>query len=171
LARYLSKSSDFNKTVRQPVTALVNGPHGPERVTTVAPIIVQFAQAGLTPYERELAQERFTFGGQAEGEDPLRRVSLFDTESQDWSPELLAEIEAVLDAGQSEWYFRIEELSVPAPWPSYDKQTAMQVLETMVAAGANTELVIAYERENKNRTTLIEQIEALSQEPEPLIAA
>lgn len=176
MARYISKSSDFNKTVRQPVMDIVNGPHGPERVPKVEGIMAQFQQRGLTARERELARERFTFLGLAEGENPIRRVSLYDTDEEarlnGWSDELKAEIEAVLDAGQGEWYFRLPEERMVAPWPTYDKQSPKQILETFAMVGADPEYVAAYERENKNRAAVLEGLEGVeSFAEEPVITA
>jgi len=174
--RFASKSQEYNREVRKPIFALIQGPGGPEKVATRDGIMAQFEQSGLTAHEREQVRAKFTFLGQYEGEDPMRRVSIYDTDQaarfNDWDAETKAEIEQNLLEGQNEWYFVLEDLRATKPWPTYDKQTPKQIIETAAVIGADLEAVIAYERENKNRPTLVSELETLMvQEPEPLIAA
>lgn len=174
--RFASKSQEFNREVRKPVFGLIQGPGGPEKHVTRDSIMAQFVQSGLTPHEREQVKARFTFLGQYEGEDPTRRVSIYDTDMEatlnGWDAETKAEVEQNLIEGQGEWYFLLEEKRAPKPWPNYDSQTPKQILDTVSITGADVEAVIAYERENKKRTTLVTELEALlAGDPEPLIAA
>ena len=167
MARYLSKSQSYRKTVRQPLPTLVQGPAGPEM--KVLPgneqIMAEWLQGGLTAYERSLAQERFNFLGVSEGEDPLRRVSILDTDilaaDAGWSEETKAEIEAELDEGQNEFYFRVEEQRLEAPWPAYDQQSAKEILEALPHTGVHPEYVLAYERENRKREAVIGPLETM----------
>ena len=175
--RFASKSPGFNRTVLQPIFTLVQGPGGPEQHATRQPIMAQFEQEGLTPHERAQCVSRFTFLGQYEGEDPLRRVSIYDTDYEavknEWDAETKRLVEQNLLEGVGEWYFLLEEKRADKPWPSYDSQTPKQILETVAVTGADIEAVIVYERENKNRSTLITELETKLkvEEPEPLIAA
>ena len=175
--RFASKSQEYNRTVRQPIFTIVQGPAGPEQKATREPIMAQFSQGGLTQYEKAQCAARFTFGGAAEGEDVMRRVSIYDTDYEathnDWDAETKAAVEQNLLEGQNEWYFMLEEKRADKPWPSYGEQTPKQILDTATVIGADIEGVIAYERENKNRATLIAELQQklAAQEPEPLIAA
>lgn len=173
--RFISKSQRYKRTVRQPEITLIQGPRGPEEKVTRDAIMAVFEQGGATAYERELAKQRFTFLGQYEGEDPMRRLSIYDTDMEasqhGWDATTKTEVEASLLEGQNEYYFLIEDVLLAAPWPSYDNQTPKQIIETLAVTGADPESVIAYERENKNRSTLIAQIETSREETEPLVAA
>ena len=174
--RFASKSQEYNREVRKPIFTLIQGPAGPEQHCTREAILAQFMQSGVTANEREQVRARFKFGGLAEGEDPMRRVSIYDTDEQaelhGWDAETKAEVEQNLLEGQNEWYFKLEELKSERPWPTYDSQTPKQILDTLAVTGADVESVIAYERENKNRSTLVAELEAkLIGDPEPLVAA
>jgi hypothetical protein len=174
--RFISKSQRYSRTVRQPEMTLIQGPRGPEEKVTRDVIMAVFEQSGLTPYERELSKQRFNFLGQYEGEDPMRRVAIYDTDVEarvfNWDAKTKAEVEASLLEGQNEFYFVVEELALEAPWSTYDKQPPKQIVETLKVTGGDPEYCIAYERENKNRTTLIEELQAIgAEESEPLVAA
>ena len=174
--RFASKSQEYNREVIKPIFTLIQGPAGPEQHATRAPHLAQFVQSGLTAHEREQVRARFTFNGQYEGEDPMRRVSIYDTDQEaalhGWDAETKAAVEQNLLEGQNEWYFKLEERRAGKPWPSYDSQTPKQILDTAALIGADVEGVIAYERENKNRSTLVAELEAkLIGDPEPLVAA
>lgn len=175
--RFASKSQEYNRTVRQPIYTIVQGPAGPEYKPTREPIMAQFEQGGLTQFEKAQCAARFTFLGSAEGEDVMRRVSIYDTDeaanAEGWDADTKREVEENLVAGQNEWYFMLEVKRASKPWPSYSEQTPKQILDTVTTIGANIEDVLAYERENKNRATLIAELQQkiTEQEPEPLVAA
>lgn len=164
MARYISRASQFKKTVARAATQIVETVHGPVTHEVGRSTIAFFQQGGATPYEVELAQERFKFTGLAEGELPTRRLSVYDTDEQarlhGWDPELKAEIEATLDAGQSADYFRVEPQPAPAPWPTYDQLDAAAVVKAVPLLGSDPDMVLAYERAHKNRKSVID---ALSQ--------
>lgn len=171
--RFASKSEEYNRTVRQPIMGLVQGPAGPERIATRDGIMAQFIQGGLTSFEKEQCRNRFTFLGQYEGEDVMRRISLYDTEEAakalEWDAETKAEVEQNLLEGQNEFYFLLEEFRQPKPWPNYDEQRqAAKIAETVSTLGLDVEAVIAYERENENRKAVID---ALVPEIETVVTA
>jgi len=170
VARYLSKASQFKKTVRKPVTRMINGLQGPELRELEGPIIAYFKQAGITEYERELCKERFGFAGVAEGENPLRRVSIYDTDEeaarQGWSDETKAEIEALLDRQQDFSYFKVETPALAPPWPTYDETPADEVAELAVKLGIDLEYVAAYERENADRDPVLHALEYAADPPQ-----
>jgi hypothetical protein len=55
----------------------------------------------------------------------------------------------------------IEVIPAAKPWPSYDDQTAKQIVE-VAAATDLVEQALAYERENKSRSTLIIELEQIA---------
>lgn len=183
MARYLSKYSSFKKTVKKGEQTLIQGAHGPVLHELSAPHIALFQKMGVTPWERDYAIAHFGFKGIAEGEDPLNRMSSYDTDEEavrlGWGDEQKAAVEKLLDLGQHTGdYVRIERPRLPAPWPNYDEllpqgrrsaeMVASQIAETVKALGLNVDTVLAYERENRNRADVLE---ALQPEPELLISA
>jgi len=159
MARYISRASAFKKTVRKPVITLVNTPQGPEQKVTEDAIIAFFRQAGTTPWEAEQALKRFQFLGLGEHENPLHRISAYDTDEQanlfNWSPELKAHVEAILDAGQGPDYFRCDKPKLAPPWPTYDSTDARKIPSLVEQLGIDPEYAVAYERENANREPVI----------------
>jgi hypothetical protein len=174
--RFASKSQEYNRTVLQPLFDRVRGQSGETEIAVKRDgIMAQFEQMGLTAYERAQCADRFNFLGVSEGENPLRRVSIYDTdyaaEQGGWSADTKAAVEKNLLEGQNDWYFLLEEQRQPLPWPSYDDFTApTKIAETVQSLGLDIDGVLAYERENKNRKTVIQALEALV-ESEPFVTA
>ena len=54
----------------------------------------------------------------------------------------------------------IEIPPAPKPWPSFDEQTAKEITAVAIQAGLVSQ-ALAYERENKNRSTLVSELEEL----------
>lgn len=175
--RFASKSPGFNRTVQQPQWNTIRGDSGEMEKNVTRPwIMAQFEQMGLTAFEKEQVAARLKFTGLGEGEDPMRRVSIYDTdiaaESEGWDADTKARVEKSLLEGQSSTYFLLEEYRQPLPWPSYDEFTApTKIAETVQTLGLDVEGVLAYERENKARPSVVRALEALAGEPEPLVAA
>src|SRR5262245_51711335 len=103
----------------------------------------------------------------------------FDSEAAQaengWTDEERESVEAaILKIAQREPYLvaPIED-HVPAvekPWPSYDEQTAKEIVAVATSAGLIPE-AIRYENENKQRSTLIAELEQLAaRQPEPEVA-
>lgn len=163
MARYISKAQAFKKTLRKAKLTLINTPVGPEQKETTPPLIGFFQQGGATTAEVRTALQRFKFKGLAEGENPATRLSVLDTDelahAQNWTPEEKAEIEELLDAGQGEFYFKVVPEPAAKPWDNYDETPAAQISATATMIGKDPELVLAYERENKNRKSVIEEME------------
>lgn len=172
MARYLSKYSAMKKTVIKAEQALIQGPQGPMMQVMREPVIAIFQKAGVTPWERQFAAQHFGFVGLAEGEDPLGRISSYDTDEEairhGWSPEQKIAVEELLDRQQSADYFRVEKPRTPAPWPNYDEivpqgrrtieLVAAQIAETVQTLGIDPEAVIVYELENKARPEVLEAL-------------
>ena len=161
VARYISKYPAFKKTVRHAQATLIQGPQGPTMTTTRQATIAYFRQHGLADWELEEAKRRFNFLGVMEGEAPAEnRCSYFDTDEQaqlyGWDADAKAEIEELLDLGQSSDYFRVDRPLTPMPWASYHDMSADQVLEFTRAGKFSPTEVAAYERENDGRYELLE---------------
>lgn len=184
MARYLSQYGAFKITVRRGQSTLVHGSGGPIVHEVVAPHIAFFRKAGVTAWERDFAVKHFGFRGVGDGEDPIDRISSYDTEEEaqrlGWSDEEKQRVEQFLDAhaAQTTDYFRVEKPALPAPWPKYDELlpagrrtaelVAIQIAETVQNLGLDPDGVIAYERENRNRD---EVINALMPETELVVTA
>lgn len=174
--RFGSISPEYNRTVRQPVFGLVQGPGGPEKVCTRDGIMAQWEQGGLTAFEKAQMLARFTIRGLGEGENPERRLALYDTDEEanrhGWSADTKSEVEQNLLDGQNEYYMALELELAAKPWPRYDSlRSAPKIAEMVTEFGIAPEAVLAYERENRNRDEVIAALEALKPEPEPLVAA
>lgn len=163
MARYISKSQRFKKTLRKAKLTLVNTELGPERQEESPPLIGYFQQGGATPAETRIALERFKFKGLGYDENPATRLSVLDTDelahAQGWTAEEKAEIEELLDNGQGEFYFRVVRERAEKPWGNYDETPAAQIAATATMIGADIGAVLAYERENKNRKSVLEELE------------
>lgn len=165
MPRYISKARAFKKAVVKAHMQLVNTQYGPEMREVTQPIIALFRQGGATPRELELAKERFRFRGVAEGEDPLWRISIYDTDEEarahNWSPELKAQIEQALDAGQSPDYFKVEKDPAKKPWPLYDETAPEDIEGLALSTGVPIVDVMAYEEENQNRPKVLKVLREL----------
>lgn len=147
-------------------------------------LVAEFRKGGLSPWEQEQALERFgNLRGIAHDQNPLRRFSVYDTETQailnKWDDAFRAQVEDRIRNSMSfgSDYIEIEAPRAPEPWPNYDELTAQgrrtnemvaeKIASTVQDLGYSVEHVLVYERENKNRPEVIAALEALTAEPEP----
>ncbi len=140
-------------------------------------IVAAFTQGiPIEEWEYAAAKKSFHFpGGNLEDDgdtggppvDPLGRVSVYDTDREakekGWSKALKEEIEqnmlAMPDHGQD--FIVIVKPPVEKPWNSYDDFTApSKIVEFAELGGISIADVIAYERENKNRKSVIDALES-----------
>jgi len=152
------------------------------------PVIAEFRQGGMTEWEQLVALESFDFSGLPEGVNPLSRVSVFDSEAyvQRYSPSEqeahLKEIDERLSYLATIYpnEFRIvEKPAAGKPWPTYDEaeledrifrdeqgeELVVDGILTMQAkTGINPETIRLYEVENRNRSEVVEAMEALEAE-------
>lgn len=152
----------------------------------------QHAGRGLSPWEVEEAAEKFQFKGVAVGENPVQRLSFYDTDlaalQRGWDDGTKAEVEARLMGGMSYGsdYFLSERPKAAVPYAKYlehrkvqGRRTVEHAVADIVAAigavGIDPATVLAYERDNPNAhsAAIIAAVEALGAEaaPEPLVAA
>lgn len=186
--RFISKYRAYSLVVQRTKSPEWAFAHG---VKAQPGIVADFQQAGrgLSPWEIDEAARVFDFTGVSAGEDPINRLSFFDTElhgdAYGWDKATREKAEKRLMSGESFGtdYIVVERPKLVAPWPSYDNLTvhgrrteqivAEKVAEIAREGGYDVASVVAYERENANRPKVIEALEALAteDEPEPLIAA
>lgn len=148
-------------------------------------IVCEFDLYGsMTPWEIVAARETFTnYGLPTEVDmvthiDALTRVSVFDSEicqqRQGFSDEKRLEMEAFL-LGRPEYgvdFVMVEEPRLSAPWPTYDDFRGVRGLPTAQAIAKKVEEdgfavadVVAYERQNANRTDVIDALESIGAVP------
>jgi hypothetical protein len=130
-------------------------------------ILCDFEQGALRPYEvdagiAELGARR----GLPEGIDPSYRLSVFDTawaeQAYNWDDSTREYVEAFLLANPSFGvdYILCEEPQIPAPWPRYGEFKDMRKLAAKVVEdGFDISDVIAYEKQNENRSDLIDLLD------------
>lgn len=172
--RFISPVSGYRLiAVHEQTTVLADG----TRKVDAPGYTVEFQKGAATDYEKEIARERLHFRGVPMNYDrtpfdPIKRVSVFDTE---WigSPELRKKVEKALlenaDRGKQDGYILVDTPKRPAPWPAYDELTvhgqrkaanvAAQNIETANATGTPIGYLIAYEKENRNDARIIEAYE------------
>lgn len=144
-----------------------------------------FLWGDVTEWERKeaLAHWDNKFRGMTEGENPIWRLSSFDTDDaarkHEWTPEEKARYEKVLRDSPSNGvdYIIVERPSAPRPWPKYDdlvvvgrrtiEMVAKEIADKVVDLGIDVDHVRVYERENLNRTEVLAALAAtLVREPD-----
>jgi hypothetical protein len=144
---------------------------------------VEFRKGILTDYEKAIARKQLNFRGvpmnmDGSAIDPVDRASLFDTE---WieDKDLRARVEKRMleHSGLNHYmgYILVEEEKVPAPWPTYDEltihgrrnasQVAEKNIEVAKLTGVDLDVLIAYEKQNRNDERLIAAYEAAKEAP------
>lgn len=107
--------------------------------------------------------------------DPLVRFSVFDTDvfaaQHNLDADKKAELEGFL-LSRDEYgsdYVMVEAVRLLAPWPTYDAfrgvrglPTAQAIAKKVEEDGFDVDAAIAYERENANRTDVLDALEGLS---------
>lgn len=136
--------------------------------------IAEFSPTDVTDFEREVARKSFSFRGTMTtlGGEPIdpaeHRISTFDSNVIQ-NAGLREEVEKFLlnhvDHGRD--FIVADRPKLKAPWPTYDTVHAAKIAAKVAEDGYDVAEVIAYERENKNRPTVIEALEALAPTPEP----
>lgn len=172
--RFVSPYERYKIVIKhQDTEVLANG-----STRVLAPgFVAEFSPTDVTLFERDLARESFSFRGTLTTEggipiDPvLHRISTFDTNKV--PSEMRAEIEQSLlnhpDHGRD--FVVANRPKIDPPWPSYDKEKAADIPKKVADLGFDTEAVIAYERENKNRESIIGALTPKAAPEEELVTA
>lgn len=126
---------------------------------------------GAVPYQRGVTIQdgvgRIT--GVSNASRPDFGFSLFDSEwITDKDDREIAEKALLDNVDNGDWYVKIDAISVPPPWPNYEKVRAkkgMTVAETIATKcledGYNPHVVLSYERAHANRAAVVEALEKI----------
>ena len=169
--RFISRISAFKIEVlgqkRQQV--------GDEIIITEPSTIAEFRQEAIHPWEEKAARESFQFLGVTEEDphsgipvDPIGRVSVFDTQEAQkrfgWSDEKRDLVEKNLITAQlsnSQDFILVNKPPLEKPWPSYETTHHAKIASMVEELGLDKAEVIEYEKENKNRPSVIEALEGI----------
>lgn len=154
------------------------------------PVIANFEGQGLLDWELGPALETFNFSGLPEGVNPLSRISVFDTEAYVASrpeveddPDAQAKMQEKIDTRLRKLQARfpsefiiVEKPASAKPWPTYDTDSAEDILAIQTRLGISPEAIRLYELENQRRSEVIEAMQAIeegraSQEEEVILRA
>jgi len=141
-------------------------------VPAVSELSADFGVDGLTGEDFALAQSSFTFRGlpiyeNGQTVNPNYRVSVFISEvaklKNGWSDEDEALVVETLRHNGPIGQMYVEVVPVPTdkPWNGYDELSdETRIVELALAIGADLTQVVQYEKENSNRQSVIEALEA-----------
>lgn len=136
-------------------------------------VTADFHHGDITEWERRLALEKFLFNGmpteldEVTPIDPTYRLSSFDSADID-DPELRKETEEKLMTSNMNGidFIAVERPKLAPPWPTYDvwkpgkgNPFIPSLLEKLVEDGISLESTLVYERENLNRSHVVEALE------------
>lgn len=199
--RFIAKYRRYKITARQEVKN--NFGDGKSQIVRHG-VICEFQHHGEQPHEREFARQLLKMNGttlEADDQTPYdpyigieSRLSAFDTDApglvkqwsawdaQEGNPDgtIKREVEEFLLGYQARGrdYIFVEELKLPAPWPTYDMIEGAKAADTIASRvselGFDPYAVLAYERQERNRPDVIGAVEALlapASPDEDLVAA
>lgn len=126
-------------------------------------LVAQFTRGGAPDWVIDEATKRFDFRGRGDGEPLAMLIGVFDSDLarrvHKWTDEEHDTVVRHLQT-QNPYWFIAEQPKVEAPWATYDKLTvqgqrtpekvAAKNLELAAETGTPVELLIAYERQNRN---------------------
>jgi hypothetical protein len=128
------------------------------------PVIANFDQGGLLPYETAFVLEKFNFSGLAEGVNPLTTVSCWDIEAfvqrfprdrrQELYVQIVQRMRELQKLNPSEFII-VEPPETPRPWPSYDEFSVEDILKFQEILRINPDEIRAYELENDQRPEIV----------------
>ncbi len=170
MARFVSPHRNFSLGVRAANPAHL-GPDG-VMVPAVSELSADFGADQLSGEDFALAKSTFNFRGlpiyeSGQPVDPSYRVSVFVSEvaklKNGWTDadeELV--VETLRHKGPiGQMYVEVVPVAASKPWNGYDELTdESRIVELAVGIGADLSKVIQYEKENANRTDVVEALEA-----------
>lgn len=158
------------------------------------PVVARFRLGVLHPWEADAARKAFRFrgitlagepGAAGEPNDPIHRVSYYDTieeqRSEGWTDEMREQVEQGLLTNKFHGidFIRVEQPELPAPWPKYDElvshgrrtpqMVAEQIVKTVEELGIDREQVVAYEQSKRNRPEVLAAIHGIEEEDENVV--
>lgn len=170
MARFVSPHRNYSHGVRDflPQRLGPYGDHLPEQKALEA----QFGPDLRTDEDVALAKSSFKFRGlpiweNGQEVDPIYRISVFDSEvaklQLGWTDDEEALVVDALRNHGPIGQMYVERVPVPAatPWNGYDElDDAERIVDLAVGTNADIAAVIAYEKENQNRSYVVEALEA-----------
>lgn len=167
--RFISKYGRYGVQIR-PIIAYALPTGGLNTVQD--PVYAFFHPMKLTPLEREMALQHWTFNGFYQEEDevtivaPDYRIGLFDSDEaaleQGWDPDIKKQVEDTLsDLADRFNDIIVVRSNVPPPWPRYDefRGTPQALVRRLVEDGHDLDAVLTYERDHQRRPKILEEIE------------
>jgi hypothetical protein len=141
-------------------------------------VYAEFTHGPVPPWAMSQALRRIDWGFLADGWSPEMQISSFDSmeaqQEMGWSDEDRIALEKHLNAKQGLDFILVEPEKAPKPWATYDKlfarkgmtheQAIAKITEIILDTGVDPNIVVEYERENKNREDVIQAVENLGLE-------
>lgn len=170
MARFVSPHRNYSHGIREHLPQRLGpyGDHLPEQKALEA----AFGPDLRTDEDVALAKSVFKFRGLAIYEngqpvDPTYRISVFDSEiakmQNGWTDEEESLVVEGLRNNGPIGQMYVERLPVAAsvPWNGYDELTDVtRIVDLAVGTNADLDAVAKYERENQNRSDVLEALEA-----------
>jgi len=171
--RVLSRYGRYSQQVRPQIAeAYANG----VVKVTQTPLLAEFREGLMTPEERALCKQSWTFNGFYQEQDevtpvePDYRLGLFDSiqaQAQNgWSDEDRRAVEEALiatAAREPNSIIVVAETRLAPPWPTYDTfdGSVNDLCAKIIEDGFTFESVLAYEAENQDRPEVVGALKQL----------
>ena len=136
------------------------------------PVYAFFEPYKLTPLEREMALQHWSFNGFYQEQDevtivpPDYRIGVFDSDetaiASGWDSATKQQVEeTLLDLSERFDDILVVRSQIAAPWPRYDefRGSPQALVRRLVEDGHDLDAVLTYEREHQARPKVLEEIE------------
>ena len=143
---------------------------------TQTPLLAEFREGLMTPEERALCKQNWTFNGFYQEQDevtpvePDYRLGLFDSIAaqiaNNWTDEERRLVEEALEETarrEPNSVIVVHEIKLPAPWPTYDvfAGSVNALCTKIMEDGYTLEAVLAYEEANQDRPEVVAALKQL----------
>lgn len=158
------------------------GPYG-EQLPFERGLSADFSPDLRTPEDDALAKSTFEFNGLAIYEngqhvDPSYRISVFDSEvmklKNGWTDEEEALVVETLrhNGPIGQMYVEVLPVAASKPWNGYDElDDADRIMELALGINADLDQVAAYEKQNQNRSDVLDALAGASTADETIIVS
>lgn len=180
--RFVSNSAGLGFGSFRPAVQALSEPRsvtieGKQRIVEAEPytireaVRIQFSRIDLSPPDIQTALAKLSWPGNTLEEDhvtptsPVERMGVWDSykfqEEYGLTDEERVEAEQKLlhDPNYGSAYVLVEEIEAPKPWPTYD-ETHHNKIPLLAEELGCIDAVLAYERERKNRASVLAAVEA-----------
>lgn len=183
--RFISKTPNYQVTAIKGRERKGLGPDGVLHTDMIEPAyIAQFTPHGLSPWELDMAREKWA--GEVRRKMPRdgrieNYFGVFDTDlmqaldkEEMWDEEFKEKVEqGLLKRCHATKMLQVERPLLAIPWPAYDKigsgdedtddMAAVLIVETALMIGADLDHIVLYETETQKRQTVIDAVRAALQ--------